>query len=363
MNLIDKYLIKRFFITFFFILMMVLVIVWVVDMVEKMEDFSLKKPSFHELVFNYYLNLLLYYGNMFAPICVFLGVIFFTSQMAQRTELVALLSGGVSFYRVFLPYIIGAIILSGASFWLKGYIVPHATTKRLEFEYKYTNKRKVSRDRDIHKKVAADKKTFTDTYVYMTYFDNKRQEGFGFTMEKMQKGAMIGKMKAERAIWSDSLDKWQLRDVTLREMNGEKESIVKLPRVDTTFNLKPEDIFIVEQKSETMNNRELDKYIVLEEMRGSEILKDLYIEKNRRFADPIALIILTIIGYAMSSRKSRGGTALQIGLGVVISVLYIAMLLLGTLFISDVFPAWLAVWLPNMIFFPFSLLLLRLAPK
>lgn len=363
MNTIDKYLIKRFFASFFFMLMAVLVIVWVVDMVEKLEDFMNKKPGLYETIFDYYVNLLLYYGNMFAPICVFLAVIFFTSQMAQRTELVSLLSGGVSFYRVFLPYIFGAVMLAGASFVLKGFIVPHATTTRLDFEYKYTNKKRVSRDRDIHKKVAADKKTFTDTYVYMTYFDHKRKEAFGFTMEKMQRGAMIAKMKAERAIWSDSLEKWQLKDVTIRNINGEKESIQKVVKIDTTFNLKPGDIFIIEQKSETMNNAELNDYIVLEEMRGSEILEDLYIEKNRRYADPIALIILTIIGYAMSTRKSRGGTALQIGLGVVISVVYIAMLLLGTLFISDVFPAWLAVWLPNMIFFPFSLLLMRLAPK
>ncbi len=344
-------------------LMAVLVIVWVVDMVEKMEDFTTKKPPFHAIVFEYYLNLLLYYGNMFAPICVFLAVIFFTSQMAQRTELVALLSGGISFYRVFLPYFLGAVVLAGASFVLKGYIVPHATTTRLDFEYKYTNKKKISRDRDIHKKVAADRKTFTDTYVYMTYFDHKRQEAFGFTMEKMQKGAMIGKMKAERAIWSDSLQKWQLKDVIERTFQGEKETVQKIPKIDTTFNLKPGDIFIIEQKAETMNNAELNDYIVLEEMRGSEILEDLYIEKNRRYSDPIALIILTIIGYAMSTRKARGGTALQIGLGVVISVVYVAMLLLGTLFISDIFPTWLAVWLPNLLFFPFSLLLMRLAPK
>lgn len=363
---IDRYLIKRFVVAFLFMLFAVMVIVVIVDLVEKIDSFRDKKPPMDELL-GYYWRLVAYYGNMFAPICVFLAVIFFTSQMAQRSELVALLSSGTSFYRVFRPYFGVAVGLAIFSFFNTGFIVPRATAKRIEFEYKYTPKRKVSRDRDIHKRVIADKKNKREVFVYMTYFDNKRNEGFGFTMTEFQHGKMTKKIMADKAAWIDSTKKWHItRDldgVMIRKISGDFEDLRPVRSIDTTFNLTPGDIFIVEQKAETMTNPELEEFIHFEEIRGSEILQDLHIQKYRRYSDPFALIILTIIGYAMSSRKSRGGVALQIGVGVSISIVYIALLLLNTLFVGDAFPAWLAVWLPNLIFFPLAVFLMRIAPK
>lgn len=337
-------------------------IILVVDYINKFEDFARNNPSNKEM-FDYYVRLLLYYGTMFSPICVFLSVIFFTSQMAQRTEIVAILTGGVSFYKLLVPYIVSSLMLAGTFFYIRAAILPKATEERMDFEYKYTNKKRISRDNDIHKKVFTDKKNGTETYVYMKYFDNRRKEGFQFSMEKMHKSQMLSKMTAEKIKWSDTLQKWTIKDVWVRDIIGETEKLRFITQIDTAFNLTPGDIFIIEQKAETMGNKQLDEYIRLEEMRGSEILQELYVEKNRRFADPVALIILTLIGYAMSSKKSRGGTALQIGLGAVISLVFIAMILIGPRFVSDYFPAWLAVWLPNMLFFPFSLWLLYIAPK
>lgn len=363
---IDRYLIVRFLVAFLFMLMAIMVIVVIVDLVEKTENFIEKKPPFVAVV-GYYWRLVLYFGNMFSPICAFLAVIFFTSQMAQRTELVALLSSGVSFYRIFRPYFIVSVLLAIFSFYMTGYVVPKATAERIAFEYKFTPKRKVSRDRDIHKRVIADDKTQTEAYVYMQYFDNQKKEAFGFTMTTFKNRKMISKITGDKATWIDSLKLWRItRDVDgvmVRTMDGDNEKLISRKKIDTTFNLTPGDIFIVEQKSETMTNPELEEFIHFEKIRGSEILKDLYLQKYRRYSDPFALIILTIIGFAMSSRKSRGGTALQIGLGVVISLVYIALLLLNSLFVGDQFPAWLAVWVPNIIFFPISLFLMRIAPK
>jgi lipopolysaccharide export system permease protein len=149
----------------------------------------------------------------------------------------------------------------------------------------------------------------------------------------------------------------------VRTFQGDKEFLVRRPFIDTTFLLTPDDIVVKEMKAESLDIWELQKYIKDEELRGSDILKDLNIEKYRRYSDPVALIILTLIGFAMSCRKSRGGTALQIGVGAVVSIAYIALLMLATLFVGDSFPAWLAVWLPNIIFFPLSLFLLASAPK
>ncbi len=363
MKIIDAYIIKRFFYAFFFMLFAVVVITVIVDLVEKIDYFLEKKPPINELIFGYYLKLILYYANMFAPICVFLAVIFFTSQMAQRSELIAILATGTSFYRLLIPYLVVGITLALISFALTGYVVPKATEERIDFEYKYTPKRKVSRDRDIHKRVIVDKKTATEVYVYMTYFDNKRNEAFGFTMSRFVRGQLTEKLSAQKAIWQDSIQKWELRDIIIRKIIGDKENLQKIQKADTTFNLGPGDIFIVEQKSETMNTPKLVEFIHNEEIRGSEILNDLKVQRYRRFSDPVALIILTIIGYAISSRKSRGGTALQIGIGVLISIVYIALLLAGTLFVGDSFNAEIAVWIPNILFFPISIFLLRLAPK
>ncbi|MFN0204357.1 MAG: LptF/LptG family permease [Bacteroidia bacterium] len=356
-NIIDKYIIQRFLAAFFFMLGAVLVIVLVVDLVEKMDMILEKKPPMKDLIFDYYVNLLMFFGSLLSPICVFLAVIFFTSQMAQRTELVAILSTGTSFYRILVPYLLVGIFLSGISFYLKGFQVPNATDTRMGFEYKYFKPRNLSKDRDIHKRVAK------DSYVYMSYFAKKELEGYGFTMERIQEGKVIGKVKAERAAWIDSTKTWRLKDGYIRWFVGEREKIQRFAKKDTTFLLAPDDIIIRELKAESLNNFALSDYIKQEELRGSDILKDLYMERHRRFSDPIALIILTMIGYAMSSRKSRGGIALQIGLGVVLSVTYIALLLLASLFVSDTFPTWAAVWFPNVIFFPIAVALLINAPK
>jgi lipopolysaccharide export system permease protein len=283
--------------------------------------------------------------------------------MAQRSELVAMLAGGVSFYRILFTYLIVGCILSACSFYLTGYIVPQATANRVEFEYKYCKKKKVSRDRDIYKRVISDKKTKTEVYIYIQYFDNKEKEAHSFSMTKFVNNQMTHKLSAEKAVWVDSVEKWTLFDIRTRILHEKGEVLAFFPKKDTTFNITPDDIFIVEQKAETMNTPELIQFTKQEEIRGSEILKDLYTERYVRHASPFAFIILSMIGFAMSSRKSRGGMALQIGLGVVISILYIAMLLIGKLFVSETFPAWLAAWLPNIIFFPIAIILLRVAPK
>ena len=370
-NILDKYLIKRFLSSFFFILMAILVIVVIVDVIEKLQDFLDKKPPLFAIVFEYYANLIPFFGALFAPICVFLAVILFTSQLAERTELVAALSGGVSFYRILATYMCVALFLAVLSFYFKGYVVPKATQRRMDFEYNYKIKNRVkSKDRDIHKKISRN-----NIYTYLTFYDFRRAEGFGFTIERFDKGDLKVKARAERLNYDSLRGEWVLKQASVRSIEGEKETLVKYPQIhekelmklisktDTIFNLKPEDIVIREMRAESMNIGELSQFISDEEIRGSDILKDLYIERHRRYSDPVALLILTVIGYAMSSRKSRGGTALQIGLGVLISVVFIALLMLLPSFVNDSFPAWAAVWTPNLLFVPVAILLTRLAPK
>lgn len=433
MKLIDRYIISRYITTFFFIMGLIIAIVVLVDFVEKIDDFIEKKPPVYEIIFVYYVNFIPFFANLLTPICIFLAVIFFTSQMAQRSEIIPLLGSGVSFYRILAPYLIASGIMAGLSFYFKAYVVPKATERRMDFEYQYmyAQKRRISGTSNIHKKVAQEFYTVVDengvereekdeTYIYIKSYNDKNKIGYNFALERIKEGDIICKIIADKISWVDSTASWKLGNARFREFLGDKERMYKRREVDTTFLLTPDDIFIREMKAESMPMPELVQYIELEEMRGSDILEELYIEKYRRYSDPIAVIILTLIGFAMSSRKSRGGIALQIGLGLAICFGYILLLFAGQALISGgsaisiflmlgltpfvwsyaknipknkgqpariigmglallvaVFlifllgiwiaafelPLWVGVWLPNIIFFPIGIMLLRVAPK
>ena len=357
MNILDQYIVKKYLSTFFFLLGIVVVICVVVDFNEKLDDFLDKKPPLSEIIFDYYFNFIPFFANLLSPICIFLAVIFFTSKLAQRTELIPVLSSGVSFYRLLAPYIIVSIFLAGISFLSKAYLVPISTTQQIEFEYKYLRKRKVHKDKNVHKRVSP------DTYVYINYYNKKHKEAHGLTMERRNGADFSSRLRAEKAVWVDSTASWKLKRVWVRDFSGPKHNLYFRTEIDTTFLLSPDDIFIKEMKEATMTLPELKAYIELEEMRGSDILEGLYFELHRRYADPFAVIILTMIGFAMSSHKSRGGIALQIGLGLLICFVYVTLLFAGKAIMGDEFSPALAVWMPNIAFLPLALFLLWKAPK
>ncbi|MDP5172684.1 MAG: LptF/LptG family permease [Bacteroidia bacterium] len=357
MNIIDRYIVKQFLSTFLFILGMVMAIAVMVDVVEKIDDFVEKKPPVMGIIMDYYLNFIPYWGNLLSPIVVFLAVIFFTSRMAGRTEIIAILAGGASFYRLMMPYLGTGIFLAVIAFVLKGFIIPTSTANRVEFEYAYLKKRPYINDRHIHKKVAQ------DSYLYIGYYNSSRAEGTTVGLEQVKDETTIVKMDARKMNWVDSLQLWQLKDVRIRTFDGLKEKLSFRPKIDTSFLLTPDDIYVKDQKAETMTLPELSHYISLEEMRGSDILRELYIERHRRFSDPVALIILTLIGYAMATRKTRGGVALQIGIGLGICFLYVALLVMGQAFVDDEFPAFVGVWMANFLFLPVAAFTLLVVPK
>ncbi|MFK7971168.1 MAG: LptF/LptG family permease [Bacteroidia bacterium] len=360
MSKFDSYIIKRFAGAFFFLLLAVIAIVIVVDFNEKSDKFLADDgPALGEILQNYAYNVVPYFANLLTPICVFLAVVFFTSRMAQRTELIPLLSGGVSFYRILLPYVALAVVIAAGSFYLKSYVVPNSVDRQLVFDYehKFRSDNK-SRTKNVHKKVSAD-----DTFVSFEYYQAARAEGTGFMMERKEGNDFVMRLKADRIQYIDSLNVWRLKRVEKRTFNGLQEKLVFIAEMDTTMLLLPSDLKVREMMAEAMTLPDLKEYIHMEEMRGSDILFDLYSEHHRRYADPIAVIILTLIGFAMSSRKSRGGIAVQIGLGLVICFTYIALLYVGKAAVGDDFEPFWAVWMPNILFFPLAIWLLRRAPK
>lgn len=337
--------------------LLLIVVIVVIDVTERVEDFAKTTATATDIIRYYYLNLIPFYTNLLSPVCVFITVIYFTSQMAQNTEIVSMLSGGISLYRILRPYMACAFVIAGLSFYLNAYIVPKATRERVEFEYDYLRKKHVMEDRNIHKKVAP------GTFIYMNSYNQLENEGYLFALDYLEEGKLKTKISGHRIKWQDSTESWRIIGVTIRQLHDAGEVLVFKPTLDTTLFLSPDDIYQKDGYAESLTLHELYDYIQLETDRGSNILDELIIEKYERFAYPFAAIILTLIGLPMSSKKSRGGIAMQLGLGLVFCFIYVILLLTSQAFIGDTFPAWLAIWLPNILFFILGVVLMRVAPQ
>jgi lipopolysaccharide export system permease protein len=356
--ILDRYILRKFLGTFFFSILLIILIVIVFDISEKIEDFISHDVPLSEIVFDYYVNFVPYFVNLFCHLFTFIAVIFFTSRMAARTEIVAILSGGISFRRFLRPYIIGAALIGGLSFYLSNWLIPQANKTRLEFESKYVGARFINTDHDIHRQVAP------GIFIYMDRYDSEDNVGTKFTLEKFTGTVMTMKLSAQEIRWDSVTSRWSIINYSVRVMDGEKERIYDGARIDTVFNLNPKDFSRAQNVMESMNSTELVKYIENEKLKGSENVQLYEIERHRRIAFPFATFIMTVLGVAVSSRKVRGGIGLQIALGIGIGFVFVLFMQIFTSYAaSGAMPASIAVWIPNALFAVLALWMLRKAPK
>ena len=369
---LDQYILRKYFGTFFFILLIIIAVAVVIDVAEKMEDFTDKNKNvpLQGLVLSYYPNFCLFFGNLLSPLIIFLTVLFFTSRMTQKTEIVAILSGGVSFYRLMVPYLFASLLMAGISFWLNAYIVPTANEERIQFEYNHMRVKIVMQDLHIHKKVWKSKIDGHETFVHFFDFNQFEEKGTWFTMKKynfndsLNRRDIVARIDAKEAQWVDSTESWRLGKAYVRNFSQDgKESLEFRSVIDTTMLLTPADIFILDMPAERMSLDRLIKFISIERDRGSDILPELEIELMERFAYPFASIILTFIGVAVSTKKRRGGTALMMGVGLILSFVYVTLIIAGQAMLPAEIPAWIKVWSPNAIFAGVAIFLIRVAPK
>jgi lipopolysaccharide export system permease protein len=360
LKLIDKYIIRKFLGTFFFCLVLILTIAVVFDFAEKIDNFMEKQAPVKAIIIDYYFNFIPYFAMLFAPLFVFIAVIFFTSKMAVSTEIIAILNCGMSFRRMMWPYFLSAFIIATFTFILTNYVIPKANLIRMEFEDKYyhsSNKRIPVEN--IHRQVSK------NTYVFMGTFSGLTQRGQNFTIEKISdSGYLESKMTAMSVSYDTTKQKWTALNYYIREIKGNNEIITKGKQIDTTLTIKPEDFSRDPNFVGTMTSRELDDYIKLLRLQGSDELKLFLIEKYRRFANPFAVFILTLIGVSLSSRKIRGGIGMNIGIGLGLSFSYILFLQFASQFClkGNLSPI-LAMWIPNIIYSVIALVLYKLAPK
>lgn len=357
-KIIDKYIIRKFLGTFFFAIALIILISIVFDVSEKIDDFLEKQAPLKVIIFQYYLNFIPYFINLFSPLFIFISVIFFTSKMAMQTEIIAILNSGISFRRLLMPYLAAATILAAISFYLNGWVIPHANIERLAFENTYIKNPYVLRTRNIHRQISP------DNFIYFESYNNRENMGYQFSYEKFENGRLIYKMLAERILWDSLSGKWKIENYFIRELDTIKEKIYSGESLDTTFAFSIEEFNRRINYIEAMDNKELNAFIAQEKMRGAENVAFYEVEKHRRTAYPFATFILTIMGVSLSSRKVRGGIGLQLGAGILLSFTYILFMQVTTTFATNgSMPPVLAVWIPNIVFAGIAFYLVARAPK
>ena len=338
----DAYIMKKFLGTFFFAILLLLAIVIMFDINEKL-DAMLTAPL-KETVFKYFLNFLPYFANQFAPLFVFISVIFFTSKLADHSEIIAMLSSGISFRRLLVPYLLSATIIAAGTLILALYVIPPANIKRIEYTNQWVKNRRVDFGDNIQLQVKP------GVMAYLSRYDNTTKRGFRFTMEQFDGNKLVSRITAKDVKY-DTLGNWKLNDYGIRKFDGLKESYTKGASLDTMLDVEPRDFLISKNDQETLTSPELRRYINKQKARGVANLQQFEIEYEKRFAMTAAAFILTVIGLSLSSRKVRGGMGVNIGIGLLLSFSYILfMTVTQTFAISGYTSPRLAMWIPNIVY-------------
>lgn len=372
MKLLDKYILKRFLTTFFFVVLILLAVITVIDMTEKMDKyarFGLTKVQ----ILSYYLDFIPWIGSLLAPITIFIATVYVCSRMAAHTEIIAILSSGVSFRRILVPYFIGASVVGGLNFYLNGWVIPNSNKSRLEFEVQYLKSKYYFDQRNIHIQVAP------DVYLYMQSYNNSNRTGYRFTLEKFDHNRMIEKLTADRVEWDSVKEKWTLRAWEIKKVEAvfarvadgndslrltTSDSIRRGESLDTALVIRPKEFESDYRKYESLTMSELDSYINTLRARGSTGIEAYEVEKYTRYTSPFTIYILVFMGVIVASRKSRGGTGPQIAMGFLLSFIFILFFTLFRTFAENgSLPPEISVWIPNLLFGGISLVMYKYVPR
>ena len=359
MKKIDLYIFKKFIGTFFFALSMLILIVIIFDLSENIDSFLKNNAPWQRVVVDYYIMSIPYYMNLYIHLFAFIAVVYFTSKMASRTEIIAILSSGVSFWRFLCPYLMAALTIAVMSLYLGNFLIPKTNQIRREFKDEYMERLTQSGGRNIHVQIGKDE------YVYVENYMLARDYGFKFSWEKYEGSELKYKVLSD-VLYHDTLgpNSWNIDPYTIRYIDGDQERIEQGRNYRTVLNITPKDFYTVQEDFEEMDYFALREHIKSMEEKGSEGVMEYKVEMQRRMAAPAAIIILTLIGAALASRKTRGGMGMHLGVGITIAFSYILFMQISKSYaISGGLSPFLAVWIPNFIFAALGIYLLKKAPK
>lgn len=350
---LDLYIIRKFLGSYVFSILLLLAIVVMFDINEKL-DAMLTAPL-KETIFDYFVNFLPYFANQFSPLFTFIAVIFFTSKLADNSEIIAILSSGVSFRRLMVPYLVSAAIIASFSFVLAAYVIPPSNVKRIAYTNKWVSNKKVEYGTNIQMQVAP------GVIAYMSRYDNVSKTGFKFSLEQFENKVMKSRLTAQ-SIKYDTLYRWTVQDYVIRDFKGLRETITRGSKKDTIIEMEPRDFLISKNDQETLTNEQLKTYIDRQKARGVANIKDFEIELEKRYAMTGAAFILTVIGMSLSSRKVKGGMGINIGIGLLLSFSYILFSTVTSSFaVSGYTSPFVAMWIPNVIYTFIAIYLYRRA--
>lgn len=351
---LDRYIIRQFLGTYVFAIMLILAIIIMFDVNEKLDSF-LKAPL-KATIFDYFLNFIPYFANLLAPLFTFIAVIFFTSKLAGNSEIIAMLSTGMSFKRLARPYIISAAVIAIASFLLSAFIIPPANVKRLEFQNTYVRDRRVDYGSNIALQVGPGE------VAMMANYNAHSKTGSKFSLEKIEDKTVVSRMTARTIEW-DTLYRWTVKDYQIRTLDSlGREHLSSGYSLDTIIKFEPRDFLISKHDEETLTTPELNEYISRQKDRGVANIKAFEIELHKRFAMCAAAFILTIIGLSLSSRKVKGGMGINIAIGLVLAFSYILFMSVTSSFaVSGATSPLIAMWIPNILYGIIAVVLYRRA--
>ena len=356
---LDWYIIKKFLGTYVFAIALIISIAVVFDFNEKMDRFMSHEAPWQAIIFDYYMNFIPYFANLFSPLFVFIAVIFFTSKLAENSEIIAMFSTGMSFKRMLRPYMVSAAIIAITTFCLGSYVIPKGSVTRLNFEDKYYKPRKSTTARNIQLEVDS------GVIAYIERFEDYSKTGYRFSLDKFKDKQLVSPLTA-RSITYDTaaVHKWKVKDYMIREMDGMRESIVKGERLDTILFMEPADFLIMKNQQEMLTSPQLSEYIDRQRQRGFANIKEFEIEYHKRIAMSFASFILTLIGVSLSSKKTKGGMGLHLGIGLGLSFSYILFQTIASTFaVNGNVPPVIAVWIPNLLYAFIAFYLYKKAPK
>ena len=357
MNIIDWYIIKKYLSTFVVMILLFIPIGIMVDIAEKIDKFKENEVP-RDAILSYYLDFTWYFGNLLFPIFLFLAVIWFTSKLANNTEIIALLSSGISFSRFLRPYLISAGIIALFAFFAGMFIVPRSNSSFNAFHYKYIDKKSERQTKNLFKQINPKE------YIFVSSYDPIRKSANNFTLEHFEENLMTFKIQANSIRWVERDSVFRLSAYVKRSFLKDREFYERISRLDTLFDFKIDDLAPVNYKAETLTFSPLNEFIKKEREGGSVMINSHLLVRHKRWSLPFSAFVLTLIGVSVSSFKRRGGMGVNLAFGISLGFLFIFFdKIFSVLVNKSNFSPLLGAWLPILIFGGLAIFLLRRARR
>lgn len=359
MKILDKYIGSRFLVTFFFIIILLLLISIVIDLTENLDE-MIEEGTPAIPIINYYLDFVPWISSLLAPLFVFISVIFFTSRLTNNSEIIATISGGVSFYRLLMPYLVSGVIIAILFYFTNHFWLPKSNGDIIDFKQEWLGKDKtLDNSRNIHIQIDEDR------ILYLSSYNNTANRGYNMELETFDGNDVTHKMKARTIEWDDSLKQWSANSVEERFIYPNREELTSTRKIDSLdIPLLPADFVIIDKQWTTLSTPKLNKAMKREKEKGSNLVKFYQVEKNKRTSTPVSILIFTIMGFAIASRKARGGTGVHLALGFLLSGIFVFLMNFSETFTesTNASPVF-SVWFPNIIFTVIAAILVWKAQK